>query len=307
MLKRLREGIARTRNSLASGLKSVFTGRRSLDAADIEDLEAVLLGADVGVAATTAIIEKATKTGGDDALAVVQDKMLEILAPASGGDWPPADAPRPYVVLVVGVNGVGKTTSIGKLASWLSGRGMSVMLAAGDTFRAAAVEQLATWGERLEIPVVSQHTGADSASVIFDAYQSAQARGVDVLLADTAGRLHTKDNLMDELAKVKRVLGKLDADAPHETLLVIDATTGQNAINQATTFNDAVGLDSLVLTKLDGTAKGGVVFALAECLGLPLRFIGVGEAVEDLQPFAAEAFIDALFDNAGAEESALPP
>ena len=166
---------------------------------------------------------------------------------------------------------------------------------------------LATWGERLEIPVVSQHTGADSASVIFDAYQSAQARGVDVLLADTAGRLHTKDNLMDELAKVKRVLGKLDADAPHETLLVIDATTGQNAINQATTFNDAVGLDSLVLTKLDGTAKGGVVFALAERLGLPLRFIGVGEAVEDLQPFAAEAFIDALFDNAGAEESALPP
>ncbi|NNM01758.1 MAG: signal recognition particle-docking protein FtsY [Gammaproteobacteria bacterium] len=307
MLKRLREGIARTRTSLANGLKSVFSGGSALDEAHIEDLEAVLLGADVGVAATSAIIERARKTGGDNALAVVQDTMLEILAPTSGGAWPPADSARPYVVLVVGVNGVGKTTSIGKLAAWLHGHGMNVMLAAGDTFRAAAVEQLTSWGERLQIPVIAQQTGADSASVIFDAYQSARARGVDVLLADTAGRLHTKDNLMDELAKVKRVLAKIDGEAPHETLLVIDATTGQNAINQATTFNDAVGLDSLVLTKLDGTAKGGVVFALAERLGLPLRFIGIGEGIEDLRPFSADEFVAALFDASAAEESALPP
>lgn len=202
---------------------------------------------------------------------------------------------KPYVILVVGVNGVGKTTTIGKLAKKLQCEGKSVMLAAGDTFRAAAVEQLQVWGERNQIPVIAQHTGADSASVIFDAVQAATARGVDVLIADTAGRLHTKDNLMDELKKVRRVIGKLDPLAPHEVLLVLDAGTGQNAINQTRQFNQAVDLTGLVLTKLDGTAKGGVIFALAKQFGLPMRYIGVGEGVDDLRTFQADAFVQALF------------
>jgi fused signal recognition particle receptor len=202
---------------------------------------------------------------------------------------------KPYVILVVGVNGVGKTTTIGKLAKRLQNEGKKVMLAAGDTFRAAAVEQLQVWGERNQVPVIAQHTGADSASVIYDALQAAQARGLDVLIADTAGRLHNKDHLMDELAKVKRVLAKLDAGAPDEVLLVLDAGTGQNAVNQAQQFIEAAGVTGLALTKLDGTAKGGVIFALSKKFGLPVRFIGVGEGIDDLQPFAAEPFIQALF------------
>jgi fused signal recognition particle receptor len=196
---------------------------------------------------------------------------------------------------VVGVNGVGKTTTIGKLAKRLQNQGKSVMLAAGDTFRAAAVEQLQTWGERNNVHVVAQHTGADSASVIFDAVQAAQARGIDVLIADTAGRLHTKSNLMDELSKITRIMGRLDATAPHEVLLVVDAGTGQNAINQARQFNEAVGLSGIALTKLDGTAKGGVIFALAKQFGIPIRYIGIGESIDDLQDFDAKKFIDALF------------
>jgi fused signal recognition particle receptor len=202
---------------------------------------------------------------------------------------------------MVGVNGVGKTTTIGKLARRYQAQGLSVMLAAGDTFRAAAVEQLQVWGERNNVPVVAQHTGADSASVIFDALQAAQARGIDVLIADTAGRLHNKDNLMDELRKVVRVMGKLDAAAPHEVMLVLDAGTGQNALAQASNFQDVVGVSGLSLTKLDGTAKGGIIFAIARKLGLPIRYIGVGEGVEDLRPFKAQDFIAALFsrdDNA---------
>jgi fused signal recognition particle receptor len=205
-------------------------------------------------------------------------------------------ASKPYVILMVGVNGVGKTTTIGKLAKRLQSEGKSVMLAAGDTFRAAAVEQLQVWGERNDIPVVAQHTGADSASVIFDAVQSAQARNIDVVIADTAGRLHNKSHLMEELSKVKRVMGKLDNSAPHEILLVLDAGTGQNAINQAEQFEKTAGVTGLVLTKLDGTAKGGVIFALSKKLRLPLRFIGVGEGIDDLQPFSAEPFVAALFD-----------
>jgi fused signal recognition particle receptor len=202
---------------------------------------------------------------------------------------------EPYVILVVGVNGAGKTTSIGKLAHRLQEQGLSVMLAAGDTFRAAAVEQLQTWGERNNVQVVAQHSGADSASVIFDALQSAKAKGIDVLIADTAGRLHTKSNLMDELKKIKRIMAKLDPSAPHEVLLVLDAGTGQNALSQARLFNEAVGLTGIALTKLDGTAKGGVIFALANQLQIPIRFIGVGEAKEDLQDFDAKTFVDALF------------
>jgi fused signal recognition particle receptor len=198
---------------------------------------------------------------------------------------------------MVGINGAGKTTTIGKLAKRLQHEGKSVMLAAGDTFRAAAVEQLQTWGERNDIPVIAQHSGADSASVIFDALQSAQSRNIDVLIADTAGRLHTQSNLMDELAKVKRVMTKLDANAPHEVMLVIDAGTGQNALNQAQQFDDAVGLTGITLTKLDGTAKGGVIFAIANKMQLPIRFIGVGESIDDLRPFDAQEFVDALFEN----------
>ena len=201
------------------------------------------------------------------------------------------------MILVVGVNGVGKTTTIGKLAKKLQNQGLSIMLAAGDTFRAAAVEQLQTWGERNQVPVIAQHTGADSASVIFDAVQSAQSKGIDVLIADTAGRLHTKSNLMDELSKIKRIMGRLDDSAPHEVLLVLDAGTGQNAINQAKQFNEAVGLTGLVLTKLDGTAKGGVIFALAKQLSIPVRFIGIGEGIDDLQAFNAEQFVDALLSD----------
>jgi fused signal recognition particle receptor len=226
----------------------------------------------------------------------LKEELLAIVQPCSQ----PLQIPqqdKPFVILVVGVNGAGKTTTIGKLAKRLQAQGHSVMLAAGDTFRAAAVEQLQTWGERNHIHVVAQHTGADSASVIYDGVQSAQAKGIDVLIADTAGRLHTKSNLMDELKKVKRIMGKLDETAPHEVLLVLDAGTGQNALSQAKLFNETVALTGLVLTKLDGTAKGGVIFALAKQSGIPIRFIGIGEGIDDLQDFNAELFVDALFAN----------
>ncbi|HCB41429.1 MAG TPA: signal recognition particle-docking protein FtsY, partial [Gammaproteobacteria bacterium] len=227
----------------------------------------------------------------------LQEEMTSVLRRSDAGGGLQIDSGKqPYVILMVGVNGVGKTTTIGKLAKKLQQEGKSVMLAAGDTFRAAAVEQLQVWGERNNIPVVAQHTGADSASVIFDAVQSAQSRGVDVLIADTAGRLHTKSNLMDELSKVKRVMAKLDTSAPHEVMLVLDAGTGQNALSQAEQFHQAVGVTGITLTKLDGTAKGGIVFAIASRMGLPIRFIGVGEQIDDLRPFAADEFVRALFD-----------
>jgi len=257
--------------------------------------------ADVGVDATTEIIRHLTQSVErhqlNDGLALsaaLKQELLSILKPCNIPLRIP-EQETPFVILVVGVNGAGKTTTIGKLAKRLQAQGHSVMLAAGDTFRAAAVEQLQVWGERNNIQVVAQHTGADSASVIYDGLQSAQAKGIDVLIADTAGRLHTKSNLMDELKKVKRIMGKLDQTAPHEVLLVLDAGTGQNALSQAKLFNETVALTGLVLTKLDGTAKGGIIFALAKHTGIPIRFIGIGEGIDDLQDFDAELFVDALF------------
>ncbi len=300
LFARLKAGLGKTRKNLTQGLAAAFLGKKTIDDEVLEELETLLLTADVGVEATREIIERLServqrKELGDlDALLdALREAILEILRPVAQPLKVDPDK-RPFVILMVGVNGVGKTTTIGKLARRYKDQGLSVMLAAGDTFRAAAVEQLQRWGERNDVPVIAQHAGADSAAVIFDALQAAKARGVDLLIADTAGRLHTQANLMEELKKIKRVMAKLDAQAPHEVMLVVDATTGQNAIAQATQFHQAVGLTGLTLTKLDGTAKGGIVIALARRLGLPIRFIGVGEGVEDLRPFDAEAFVDAL-------------
>ena len=297
---RLRRGLGRTSDNLVQGMGTLFLGRKEIDIDLIEELESRLLLADVGIDATRDIIEHLTQrvsrkelTHADALQAALQEELLALLKPC---EQPLQVAgKKPYVILMVGVNGVGKTTTIGKLARRYQAEGHSVMLAAGDTFRAAAVEQLQVWGDRNNVPVVAQHTGADSASVVFDALQAAQARDVDVLIADTAGRLHNKDNLMEELKKVVRVMAKLDPTAPHEVMLVLDAGTGQNALAQAAHFQQWVGVSGISLTKLDGTAKGGVIFAIAKKLGLPIRYIGIGEAVEDLRPFQAEQFIEALF------------
>ena len=299
---RLKAGLSKTRSGLTESIANLVVGRKQIDDELLEDLETQLLTADVGVEATQSIIKDLTQrvarkqlTDAEALLAALHDDMQAMLAPVDQPlEIPPSE--QPFVLLMVGINGAGKTTSIGKIARRLRDEGRSVMLAAGDTFRAAAVEQLQTWGERNQVPVVAQQQGADSASVIFDALQAAQARNVDVLIADTAGRLHTQSNLMDELKKIKRVLGKLDASAPHEVMLVVDAGTGQNALNQAQQFNQTVGLTGITLTKLDGTAKGGIIFAIAKQLGIPIRFIGVGEAVEDLRPFVSAEFVDALFE-----------
>ena len=281
-------------------IRTLFGSNPILDDALLDELETVLIGADVGVAASTALVEDLRRRMGKrefaDAgglLAALRADLIALLAPVAQA-LRIDTAFKPYVVLMVGVNGVGKTTTIGKLARHLQAHGNSVVLAAGDTFRAAAVEQLRTWGDRNRIAVIAQGSGADSASVIFDALQSARSRQIDVLIADTAGRLHTQTGLMDELSKIRRVLAKLDAAAPHEVLLVIDGTTGQNAINQTRQFRDAIGVTGLVVTKLDGTAKGGVVFALAKEFGLPIRFVGLGETLEDLREFEPIAFVDAL-------------
>ncbi len=302
LFTRLKSRLARTRGSLTDGLANLLLGKKNIDGELLEDLETLLLTADVGVDATTRIVDDLTsrvkrKELSDPAAlsAQLKQELLETLERAQAPEAP-APAGKPRVILMVGINGAGKTTTIGKLARRFQDQGQSVMLAAGDTFRAAAVEQLQVWGERNQVPVVAQHTGADSASVVFDALQAAQARKADVLIADTAGRLHTKTNLMDELSKIARVLKKLDPDAPHEVYLVVDAGTGQNALSQAEHFHQTVGLTGIVLTKLDGTAKGGILFAIAERLGVPIRYIGVGEAVEDLRPFDAQEFVDALFE-----------
>jgi len=299
---RLKQGLSKTSASLGEGMASLFLGKKAIDDDLLDEIETRLLTADVGVEATTTIVQNLTKRVARKELAdsealykALQEELASLLRPVEQPLIITTDK-QPYVILVVGVNGVGKTTTIGKLAKKLQLDGKKVMLAAGDTFRAAAVEQLQVWGERNNIAVIAQHTGADSASVIFDAVQAAKARGVDVLIADTAGRLHTKDNLMEELKKVRRVIGKLDETAPHEVLLVLDAGTGQNAINQAKQFNNAVELTGLALTKLDGTAKGGVIFALAKQFGLPIRYIGVGEGIDDLRTFEADAFVRALFE-----------
>ncbi|MGB5147812.1 MAG: signal recognition particle-docking protein FtsY [Porticoccaceae bacterium] len=298
-----RRALART----GAGLGNLLLGRKAIDAELYEELETSLLMADMGVETASAVIAELTarvkRRNLGDAQALrgeLRTLLLELLEPCQRPLV--IDRQKPFVMLVVGVNGVGKTTTIGKLAHRLQSEGRTLMLAAGDTFRAAAVEQLQAWGERNRVPVVSQGTGADSASVIFDAIQSAQARQLDVVIADTAGRLHTKDNLMAELTKVRRVMAKLDPDAPHETLLVLDAGTGQNAVVQMRQFSAAVAVTGIALTKLDGTAKGGVIFALCREFGVPIRYVGLGEGIDDLQPFDAELFVDALLatgDNAG--------
>jgi len=302
---RLKQGLSKTSASIGEGMASLFLGKKVIDDDLLDELETRLLTADVGVEATSAIMQNLSRRVSRKELAdsgalykALQEELTSLLKPVEQL-LQIEPGKQPFVILVVGVNGVGKTTTIGKLAKKLQLEGKKVMLAAGDTFRAAAVEQLQVWGERNDIAVIAQHTGADSASVIFDAVQAAKARGVDVLIADTAGRLHTKDNLMEELKKVRRVIGKLDETAPHEVLLVLDAGTGQNAINQTRQFNQAVELTGLALTKLDGTAKGGVIFALAKQFGTPIRYVGVGEGIDDLRDFEADAFVSALFAEKG--------
>jgi len=296
----LRQRLTKTRENLSGGLTDLLLGKKQIDETLLEQLEDRLLMADVGIQATGKITSTLTESlrrsqlgDSETLIGVLKNTMTEILAPCTVPLRIDTDK-KPFVILMVGVNGSGKTTTVGKLAQQFKNQGLKVMLAAGDTFRAAAVEQLQIWGDRLEIPVVKQGQGADSASVIYDALQSAQARGMDVLIADTAGRLHTQLSLMDELEKIKRVMAKLDPDAPQETLLVLDAVTGQNALAQASNFRDAVGISGIVLTKLDGTAKGGMIFNVAEQLQTPIRYIGVGESVDDLRPFNNEEFIDAL-------------
>ena len=306
-LSRLRKGLGRTRENLASGFGDLFLGKKAIDDTLFEEVETCLLLADVGVDATREIMQRLTEQVSRKALRdsgalylALREQMLALLAPVDKPLVLP-EQDKPFSLLIVGVNGAGKTTTIGKLAKHLQTAGKSVMLAAGDTFRAAAVEQLQTWGERNQVPVIAQKTGADCAAVIFDAMSAATARGIDVLIADTAGRLQTQSNLMEELKKVKRVMTRQDPAAPQEVMLILDAGTGQNALSQARQFNEAVGVTGITLTKLDGTAKGGILFALAKELNIPIRFIGVGESVDDLQPFDAEAFVDALLGGVAHE------
>lgn len=299
---RMKVGLSKTRRSFSQGMATLLIGAKEIDDELLEDIETQLLIADVGVDATRRVVDALTERVSRQELLhshalfdALQDELTDLLSPRQQ----PLiinNMHKPFVILMVGVNGVGKTTTIGKLAKRLQREGKKVMLAAGDTFRAAAVEQLQVWGERNNVPVIAQGSGADSASVLFDAFQSAKARGMDVLIADTAGRLHNKDHLMDELSKVVRVLKKIDPHAPHEVMLVVDAGTGQNALNQVRDFDHAVKLTGLTVTKLDGTAKGGVLFNIASRSNLPIRFVGVGESVDDLRPFEASEFVQALFD-----------
>lgn len=299
---RMKQGLSKSRKNLTEGLTNILIGGKEIDDELLEEVEDQLLVADIGVNATNRIIKNLTEaTARGDLIyshslyKALQKELTDILTPKVA-PLVVDTSTKPFVILVVGVNGVGKTTTIGKLAKRLQGEGKSVMLAAGDTFRAAATEQLQVWGERNNIPVVAQGHGSDSASVIFDAIQSAKARGIDVLIADTAGRLQNKTNLMEELKKVIRVMQKADPTAPHESMIVLDAGTGQNALNQVEIFNEAVPLTGVTVTKLDGTAKGGVVFNIAENTNVPIRFIGVGEKIDDLRPFQADDFVKALFE-----------
>ena len=305
--QRLSGKLSKTSSSLGDGLGRLLLGKKEIDDELLEEIETQLLMSDVGMDTTTRIMAKLAEGIERDAL-LNSDALYDQLKVELAATLNPSDKPfvidctqSPFVILVVGVNGAGKTTTIGKLAKRFQHEGLSVMLAAGDTYRAAAVEQLQVWGDRNDVPVVAQHTGADSASVIFDALQSAKSKGADVLIADTAGRLHNKDNLMEELKKVVRVMGKVDAAAPQEILLVLDATTGQNAVAQAEKFKSIIGVTGLAITKLDGTAKGGVLFAISEKLQLPIRFIGVGEQVDDLRPFNANEFVNAIFSDTEAQ------
>ena len=296
----LKERLFKSKKKLGDGLSSLVIGKKKIDEDLLEELEMLLIGSDIGIQTTDKVIEVVRKKASrkelkdEDSLYQLIKEELESLLIKENLLQPSSN--NPFVILVVGINGAGKTTTIGKLAKLFQGEGKSVMLAAGDTFRAAAVEQLQVWGERNDIPVIAQKTRADAASVVYDAYQSAIAKDIDILIADTAGRLHTQDNLMQELEKIKRVLKKHNEDAPHETLLVIDGGSGQNAIQQANEFHKSINLTGLAITKLDGTAKGGVLFSISDSLKLPIRYIGVGEAIEDLKPFNAKDFVNALFD-----------
>lgn len=301
LFARLRQGLAKTRAGFSNSMANLFLGKKVLDADLLNDIEMQLLTADVGVETTQQLIQTLTQklarkelNDAQAAFQCLQEEMKQILRPCN---IPLTFAPdsKPYVILVVGINGSGKTTTIGKLAHHFKQNQQTVMLAAGDTFRAAAIEQLQIWGERNHVPVIAQQPGADTAAVIYDALEAAKARKFDILIADTAGRLHTQSNLMAELQKVKRVLTKLDPQAPHETLIVLDASLGQNALNQVKQFNQAMKVTGIVLTKLDGTAKGGIIFAIAKETKIPIRFIGIGEGLEDLRPFQANEFVDALF------------
>lgn len=302
---RLKTGLKRTRENLGDGLARLILGKKQIDEALLEEIEAQLLMADIGLSATKKIIAQLTQAVSrkelndpEALLSTLKILLGDLLSPVTKplNIQPFSETKKTCVILMAGINGAGKTTTIGKMAHYFKEQGLSVMLAAGDTFRAAAVEQLKAWGERNQVVVIAQHTGADSASVIYDALASAQARQIDVLIADTAGRLHTQGHLMQELQKIVRVLKKLDPDAPHETMLVLDAGTGQNALNQAEQFHKAIDVTGITLTKLDGTAKGGIIFAVAEKTDIPLRFIGVGEGVDDLKPFSGKEFVSALFE-----------
>ena len=302
LFARLASGLKRTRSGFTEGVASLVLGQKEIGEDIVEEIEALLLTADVGIEATESIIDDLTQrlqrkqlNDADALFEALTEDMHAILDPVNAPLVIP-QSDKPFVILMVGMNGAGKTTTIGKLAKRFQNQGHQVMLAAGDTFRAAAVEQLQEWGRRNEIPVIAQGSGADSASVIYDALQAAQARNIDVLIADTAGRLHTQSNLMEELKKVRRVMAKLDETAPHEVMIVLDASVGQNAVIQATQFKDAVGVSGVTLTKLDGTAKGGVIFAIAKQLQLPVRFIGIGEGIDDLREFNATDFINALLE-----------
>src|SRR3990167_8241945 len=298
---RLKTGLSKTRTSFTQGIAQLFLGKKELNAALLKEIETALITADVGIETTAHLINTLTQklarnelSDAEAAFQCLKTEMKNILQPCEVV-LPFDHAQPPFVMLVIGINGSGKTTTIGKLAHLFKSHGKQVMLAAGDTFRAAAIEQLRVWGERNQIPVIAQKSGADTAAVIYDAMEAAKARGMDILMADTAGRLHTQSNLMSELQKVKRVLGKIDPHAPHETLLVLDATLGQNALQQVKQFHEALGVTGLALTKLDGTAKGGIIFAIAKQTKLPIRFIGIGESIDDLRPFQADEFIEAIF------------
>ena len=296
----LKDRLFKSKRRLGDGRSSILIGKKQIDDELLEELEMLMISADIGIQTTDKIIESVRKKASrkelkdGDSLYQLIKVELEALLIDDNLLVPVSDST--FVILVVGINGAGKTTTIGKLAKSFQSQGKSVMLAAGDTFRAAAVEQLQIWGDRNEIPVIAQKTGADAASVVYDAYQSAVAKNIDILIADTAGRLHTQDNLMQELEKIKRVLKKHNDKSPHETLLVIDGGSGQNAVQQANEFHKSIELSGIAVTKLDGTAKGGVLFAISDSLNLPIRYIGIGEAIDDLKPFHAKDFINALFD-----------